>query len=113
MHTEIAELLLDIESELRQLGLWQKIPPSVTALASTEPFAVDTLTLSQWLQFIFVPTLYSRLERDLELPQRCGITPMAEEYYKGSDLSTAALLATLRQIDDLLTPDDEPKFGAD
>ncbi|MFT6051191.1 MAG: hypothetical protein ACI9B9_000831 [Halioglobus sp.] len=113
MHTEIAELLLDIESELRQLGLWQKIPPPVAALASTEPFAVDTLTLSQWLQFIFLPTLYRRIEHGQALPQRCGITPMAEEYYRGSDLSTAALLATLRHIDDLLTPDDEPKLGAD
>ena len=50
MRTEIAEVLIDIEAQLRQLGLWDKIPPSTEALASTQPFCVDTLTLPQWLQ---------------------------------------------------------------
>ena len=113
MHSEIAELLLDIESELRQLGLWQKTPPSAAALASTEPFAVDTLTLSQWLQFIFLPTLYRRLEQGMPLPQRCGITPMAEEYYRGSDLATARLIAALQQVDAILSTDNDPPKGAD
>jgi uncharacterized protein YqcC (DUF446 family) len=33
-------------------------PPSTEALASDQPFCVDTLTLPRWLQFIFLPTLY-------------------------------------------------------
>ena len=113
MSTEIAELLLDIESELRQLDLWQKTSPSAAAIASTQPFAVDTLTLSQWLQFVFLPTLYQRIELNQTLPQRCGIAPMAQEYYRGSNLATAPLLQALRQIDVILTPAEEPKFGAD
>jgi len=99
METEIAELLMDIEGEIRQLGLWDRIPPSAKALASDQPFCVDTLTLPQWLQFIFIPTLYQLLEESRELPRRCGIAPMAEEYFKGSDLATAALIRALHQID--------------
>ena len=103
MRTEIAEILIDIEAQLRQLGQWDKIPPSTEALASTEPFCVDTLTLPQWLQFIFLPTLYRMLEEDAALPDRCGIAPMAEEFYKGSGLAVANLVQALEQIDELLS----------
>ena len=99
MQTRIAELLIDIESELRKLGLWSQVPPSAKALASEQPFCVDTLTLSQWLQYIFLPTLYQLMEDGEELPQRCGVAPMAEEYFKGAELSTDALIKALHQID--------------
>ena len=96
MRTEIAEVLIDIEAQLRQLGLWDKIPPSTEALASTEPFCVDTLTLPQWLQFIFLPTIYRLLEEEQPLPGRCSIAPMAEEYFRGMSLASGALERALR-----------------
>lgn len=105
MRTDIAEVLIDIESELRQLGLWGRIPPSSEALASDQPFCVDTLTLPQWLQFIFLPTLYGLLEENQPLPARCGIAPMAEEYFKGGGLPTSALEEALLRIDTLLSSD--------
>ena len=49
MRTDIAEVLIDIEAQLRQLNLWQRVAPPEEALASTEPFCVDTLSLPQWL----------------------------------------------------------------
>ena len=104
MHTEVAEILIDIEAQLRQLGLWDKIPPSTQALASDQPFCVDTLTLPQWLQFIFLPTLYDMLERQ-QLPGRCGIAPMAEEFFKGSGLATTDLVEALLRVDELLSQD--------
>ncbi len=102
MRTEVAEVLIDIEAQLRQLSLWERLPPSSRALASVEPFCVDTLTLPQWLQFVFLPTLYRMLEEDAPLPERCAITPMAEEFFRGSQLATADLLESLRSIDRLL-----------
>ena len=103
MRTQVAEVLIDIEAELRQLGLWEKIPPSTEALASTEPFCVDTLTLPQWLQFIFLPTIYRMLEEDEALPQRCGIAPMAEEFFRGSGLAIGSLVDALLRMDELLS----------
>ena len=101
--TEIAEVLIDIEALLRQLGQWDKVPPSKEALASDQPFCVDTLTLPQWLQFIFLPTMYSKLEDGSSLPQRCGIAPMAEEYFRGTGLSSSALVEALLHVDQLLS----------
>src|SRR5210317_2243882 len=103
MRTEVAEALIDVEAQLRQLGQWDKIPPSTEALASQEPFCVDTLTLPQWLQFIFLPTLYEMLENEQALPERCGIAPMAEEFFRGSGLATNELVSALLRMDDLLS----------
>ena len=103
MRTEIAEVMIDIEAQLRQLGQWDKIPPSSEALASQEPFCVDTLTLPQWLQFVFLPTLYRMLEDEQALPSRCGIAPMAEEFFRGSGLAVNDLAAALLRIDELLS----------
>jgi uncharacterized protein YqcC (DUF446 family) len=103
MRTEVAEVLIDIEAQLRQLGLWDRIPPSTEALASTEPFCVDTLTLPQWLQFVFIPTIYRMLEEEAPLPERCGIAPMAEEFFRGSGLAVGELVEALLQVDELLS----------
>lgn len=103
MRIELAAVLIDIEAQLRQLGLWEALPPSAQALASDQPFAVDTLTLPQWLQFIFLPTLYGMLEQGQALPRRCGIAPMAEEYFRGSGHASATLEAALLQVDVLLS----------
>ena len=112
MRTDIAEVLIDIESELRQLSLWDAIPPSTTALASDQPFCVDTLSLPQWLQFILLPTLYHMLEADQPMPVRCGIAPMAEEFFKGGGLPTSALQEALLRIDNLLSGEKETGEGA-
>ena len=103
MHTQVAAVLIDIEAQLRQLGLWDKIPPSTDALASDQPFCVDTLTLPQWLQFIFLPTMYGLVEQQQPLPGRCGIAPMAEEFFKGSGLAIDELDAALLRMDRLLS----------
>jgi uncharacterized protein YqcC (DUF446 family) len=111
MGTLVAEVLIDIEAQLRQLGLWDKIPPSTEAMASDQPFCVDTLSLPQWLQFVFLPTLYQMLEHEEPLPARCGIAPMAEEYFRGSELATDELLLALERIDELLTGAGESGTG--
>ena len=106
--TEVAEVLIDIEAQLRQLGQWQKVEPSEEALASEQPFCVDTLTLPQWLQFVFLPTLYRMLEEEEQLPARCGIAPMAEEYFRGTGLACAELVSALLKVDELLSTDPGP-----
>ena len=88
---------------MRQLGQWDKIPPSTDALASDQPFCVDTVTLPQWLQFIFLPTLYRMLEEGQALPERCGIAPMAEEFFRGTGLATSELVDALLRVDELLS----------
>lgn len=110
MHIAVASLLLDIELELRRLELWQSEPPNEEALASTQPFAIDTLTLPQWLQFIFLPTMHTLIEAQAPLPAQCGIAPMAEEFFRGGKQTITQLLAALEAVDELLTGE-KPDYG--
>jgi uncharacterized protein YqcC (DUF446 family) len=104
LYISVAGLLMDVEKELRELQLWESVPPSAQALTSQQPFAVDTLTFPQWLQFIFLPRMYYLVEQGHPLPANCGIAPMAEQYFSVSNLHSLPLLAHLQRIDDLLTP---------
>jgi uncharacterized protein YqcC (DUF446 family) len=106
MQTDVAAVLIDIEAQLRQLNLWDNIPPSSDALASQQPFCVDTLTLPQWLQFIFLPSLYQMLETEQALPDRCGIAPMAEEYFRSIGLGADELVELLIKMDVLLSKEE-------
>lgn len=102
-HIAVAEILIDIEKELRELQLWEYESPSEDALASTQPFAIDTLTFPQWLQFIFIPRLYMMVEQRMPLPRVSGVKPMAEEYFKVLNLNSAALILHLERMDNLLS----------
>ncbi|HEY8940566.1 MAG TPA: YqcC family protein [Cellvibrio sp.] len=103
LHITIAETLIDIEKELRELRLWQSEILPDEALMSEQPFALDTMTFPQWLQFIFLPRLYFMLDQQMPLPGNCGIAPMAEQYFSGLTLHSSLLIAHLQKIDTLLT----------
>lgn len=103
LHIELASLLMDVEAELRTLELWEAEHPGEEALASTEPFCVDTLAFHQWLQFVFIPRMNFLVENEGLLPNRCEIVPMAEEFYRGGGLAISELLTALQRIDELLS----------
>jgi uncharacterized protein YqcC (DUF446 family) len=99
IYIEVASLLIDIESELRRLDLWQSEPPSAAALASTEPFCIDTLNFPQWLQFIFLPRMYALAQAE-QLPLgRCEIQPLAEQYFAELHLPVTPLIDCIGRLD--------------
>ncbi|WPP00620.1 YqcC family protein [Pseudomonas sp. HR96] len=99
---EVAEQLLLIERELRVLGWWDEVAPSPQALASVEPFSVDTLDFSQWLQWIFLPRMKLILEQDLPLPSASGILVMAEMVYANKAEQSRELRRLLARFDELI-----------
>lgn len=98
----LADQLLQVERELRMLGLWAAESPSAEALASQQPFCVDTLDFEAWLQWIFLPRMKQLLEAGGPLPTASGIRPMAEERFRGRETETRALLAALEDFDRLI-----------
>lgn len=95
----LADELLALEQELREQGLWMAQPPSVAALASREPFCVDTLPFEGWLQWVFIPRMGQIVERGQLLPAGCNIQPMGEEAFAHLGRRNAELLAILGRID--------------
>lgn len=103
-HTaRVADSLLQIEIELRQIGAWETDPPPEDALQSTKPFAVDTLEFTQWLQFVFIYRIKAMIENEHPLPQVSGMAPMAEEHFRGRSESGHGLIRELEEMDRLLS----------
>lgn len=95
----MADLLLDLESEMRRQELWSVDEPTEYALQSTAPFSADRLAIEEWLQWIFIPTIKSLIENDEPLPAKCEIHPYAEEYLKQETRQFDRLLSVIQDID--------------
>lgn len=100
---QLGELLATLEREMRLQDRWERQRPADRALASREPFAVDTLDFDQWLQWIFIPKLHDMLVRQLPLPASCAVGPMAEEVYGPDDSGGRRITVIVSEIDILLT----------
>ena len=98
----LADQLLLIERELRRLGWWAETAPSAQALASVEPFCVDTLAFEHWLQWVLLVRMKAIIEAGGALPAVSGIAPMAEMAFQGRLEQAAGLLAMLGEFDQLI-----------
>ncbi|MBF8748784.1 YqcC family protein [Pseudomonas putida] len=99
---EIADHLLLIERELQVQGWWSDAAPSAEALASVVPFAVDSMTFEQWLQWIFLPRMKVILEHGHPLPNASGILVMAETVFADRPEQSRELRRLLAAFDQLI-----------
>lgn len=100
---QVADGLLSIETEMRRLELWQGERPPETAFQSTEPFCLDTLDFTQWVQFVFLERMKQIIENGQALPVSSGIAPMAEEHFRNRPESGQGLIRELEAVDRLLS----------
>ena len=103
MSQSVISILDELKTVLQDLALWQSSRPSDAALASTQPFALDTLEFHQWLQFILIERLNAMILLDQPLPTSVSIFPMAEEVYKDAPERFATLLDVIARLDMALT----------
>jgi len=100
---QLADLILEIEAEMRRIGLWEATPPDEEALASLVPFCHDTLTFEQWLQWVFLPKMKQVVESGEDFPASSDIHPLAEYSFERLPHQTDRLLALLLQFDEFIT----------
>ncbi|WP_144821528.1 YqcC family protein [Marinobacter piscensis] len=100
---QVADRLLGIEIELRRLRLWEHEQPPAEAFQSTQPFCIDTLEFTQWVQFVFLERMKFIIESAQPLPKVAGIAPMAEEHFRGRSESGQNLIQELEAVDQLLS----------
>lgn len=98
----IADVLLEVEATLRRHGRWDRTRPPAVALASTQPFCIDTLRFEQWLQWVFLPRMQQILTERQPLPARSGIYVYAEHCLQKHDPPTGQLLESIRRFDELI-----------
>lgn len=99
--SKLLHALHELEIIMRNDGFWHAKPPSLEDLSSTLPFAIDTMEITDWLQFIFIPRMHLLLAEQAQLPIACAIAPAAEVALMGRG-GIENLLAQLREIDDVM-----------
>lgn len=99
---ECARLLGAIQQELMRLESWAAQPPSVERFASTLPFCVDTLSIEQWLQFVFLPRMQALMDAGADLPRGAGLANYAEVCFRDNLAERQQLISLLKAMDALL-----------
>ena len=106
VHDELGTALRRLEATMKATDLWRMSTPTVEAYASQQPFCIDTMTLLQWLRFVFIPRLDALIEAKAPLPAKCDVTPVVDTYLaqQGTRASDRLLLLkAVEEIDRLVT----------
>lgn len=106
-HPHLPDMRIALEllaTELNTIGWWQSPAekPSAQALSSIEPFCVDTLTFSQWLQWVYIPKMHAYMNQTGQLPQASGLLPIAEEAWKNTPENTSTLFEIIHLLDAII-----------
>ncbi len=102
-HARVRVLLQSLQKEMEVNQFWSADTIEAEALMSQQPFCVDTMNFSQWLQFVFIPRIQALIDTNQALPRMKkgqGIEPMASEYFN-SKLG-AGVLTFIQQLDEVL-----------
>lgn len=102
IHSRIADVLLEVEANLRTSGKWDHQQPEASHLESRIPFCMDTLRFEQWLQWIFLPKMKLAIEQTTPLPTNSSILVYAKECLHKDDPGTHHLLKLIKRFDDLI-----------
>lgn len=106
-HQQMAAVLRSLQQALIKAEHWSEGEISAEALASQQPFCMDTMNFSQWLQCVFMPNMQTLIDTQQALPSLVkgqGLEPMASEFYKDTECHRM-ILAIVSQIDALLERD--------
>lgn len=101
---QVAAVLQSLQQAMQHSGDWSDSAIHPDALNSQQPFCLDTMNFSQWLQFVFIVKIQVIINAGEELPRLIkgqGIGPMASEFYNRTE-TDRAILSLVRQLDCLL-----------
>ena len=91
--------LEQIESEMLRIGMWQDKPLDPEQYDFRAAFAGDTMTFSQWLQFIFIPNVRSAAASG-KFPASSQVGVQAVREFDGVD-EASGLIILLAEFDAL------------
>lgn len=100
---QLADLVLNIEAEMRTTALWESNAPKSDALNSLAPFCHDTLYFHQWMQWVFLPGMRRAIETETDMPSSSDIFPLAEYSFQKLEQNTQQLLLLIQQFDHLIS----------
>ena len=104
MSAKIERLLDDLQQQMQHEGLWQTIAPAPEKLMSTIPFSMDTLTFTEWLQWIYIARLRALLEAGAPMPSGAEVQPYAVESLAVDGVNSVAIITLIGKLDVAMKP---------
>jgi len=80
VHDDLGAALRELEATMKAASLWRMTPPEPAAFNSVQPFCIDTMTLPQWLRFVFIARLRALVEARAPLPASCDVAPAVDAW---------------------------------
>ncbi len=102
-YKEVEILIVKLEQSLRETTLWSSNSLPVEVFHSKLPFALDTMSFEQWLQFIFIPKMTNLVNTRNPLPDNLKLMPMAESSFRAKN-KHSELMKVINQIDLIFSP---------
>lgn len=99
-HETVQEWTDKIEAEMKRAGYWRDEPLPPEMYHFTQAFAMDTMSFSYWLQFIFIPRVRSIIAEKGQFPSRSMVGVQALREFDGDDAANE-LVTLLIGFDDL------------
>ncbi len=99
-YAQVALMIDRIEAEMRAIGLWQHEALEPSRYEFSRAFAMDTMSFSQWLQFVFIARVRETINSHGAFPAQSMVAAQAVREYDG--LHEASKLLTLLSAFDAL-----------
>lgn len=98
----VAAIIGEIEAEMKRIGYWSTEPLSDEAYRFKQAFAMDTMTFTQWLQFILIPRVHETLNGKGDFPPHSMVGTQAVREFDG-DERASRLVQLLNEFDGLFS----------
>jgi uncharacterized protein YqcC (DUF446 family) len=92
-----------IEEEMKRIGYWDEAPLPARAYDFHKAFGQDTMTFTQWLQFVLIPRVHQVVQQQSEFPRSSMVGAQAIREFDGDDRADQ-LVRMLNEFDRLMEP---------
>ncbi|XQU09758.1 YqcC family protein [Halomonas sp. LY9] len=99
VHQQLQTALLELEAAMKAADLWRTPTPEAAAFASQQPFCIDTMSLPQWVRYVFVARLNALIDADAALPAKCDVAPAMAAYLMQEKVRASDQLLVVRAVE--------------
>lgn len=91
----------EIEAEMKRAGFWSDTPLPQAAYDFHQAFAMDAMTFTQWLQFVFVPRVNEIIRSGAQFPSGSQVGAQAVRELDSYE-DASRLVSLLCEFDSLI-----------
>ncbi|MCA8866428.1 MULTISPECIES: YqcC family protein [unclassified Halomonas] len=91
--------LLELEASMKAADLWRMSTPDAEAFASQQPFCIDTMSLPQWIRFVFIARLNALMDARAAMPAKCEVAPAVAAYLQQEKTPAHHQLLIVRAVE--------------